>query len=195
MESSREKPVGEAASGSVIPGTGRAPGVADLYLRRTRSEMELLAGAGISMAGSAFGTVLLVKGEPGEAERSGARLLSGADGAALRAALSRLGYADDDWGAVSTYRVPDFSAADALDVATAVEAFDPELVIALDPTAASQLAAAWSLARGLYEGAVERVMGRRVLALGGFEAALADPAAKQLMWSRLKLVAPLPAPL
>lgn len=201
----------EGAASSFAP-TGRA--LAALYLERTRREAGELAQAGFLLAGSAFADVLLLKGEPGPAELSGGELLSGPDGAALRAALARLGYPDDAWGACSSFAgalpggsaggSPDapaeggaggFRPAAPADVAWAVEVFDPELVVALDAPAARALQGAWGLEAPLVEGSPAVVRGRRVLALGGFEASLSDARAKQVMWARLKRVPPLGAPL
>lgn len=180
--------------------------LAALYLRRAQADFDDLSRAGFLLAGSGFPQVLLLKGEPGPAELAGGALLSGPDGAALCAALSRLGYADDGWAACSTFLHSDsadaqtldaggFCQADSADLSWAVEVFDPELVVALDPGAASALAEAWELGEPFSPGAVARVHGRRVLALDGFEASLADPKAKQLSWARLKQVPPLRAPL
>ena len=46
----------------------------------------------------------------------------------------------------------------------------------------------------LKPGLVAPVLGRRVLALDGFEASLADPAQKQRMWAYLKQIRPAAAP-
>lgn len=168
-----------------------------IYLERTRQEVRQVRDAGFLLAGHAYGAVLLVKGDLGPAECSGAQLLSGPDGQALVAALGRLGYTDDAWAACSSVvRVGD-GWEDALpqDLAWAVEVFDPELVIALDGAAARGLARGWTLDQPLAPGAVTRVRGRRVLALDGFERALVDPQAKQRMWAWLKQVPPLAAPL
>lgn len=75
----------------------------EAYLARTRTEVAELERRGLSLAGSAFPEVLLVKGVPGPAEQAGGAPLSGADGAALRAALARLGYAEDAWAALATF--------------------------------------------------------------------------------------------
>ena len=85
----------------------------------------------------------------------------------------------------------------------ALEALDPEAVVLLDDTAASLMREAYAeeLARieqfdmaMLAPGLVAHVLGRRVLALDGFEAALADGWAKQRMWAYLKQLPPLGAP-
>lgn len=189
---------------------GLGPGQAgkrlmDAYEARARSDAGELDRLGFLRAGSAFPDVLLVKGAPGPAEAAGGGLLSGPDGPALAAALARLGYADDAWAAVSAFvRTPGdggapqadgWAEAAPEDLAFAVEALDPELAIALDGEAARGLERAWGLEAPLAEGAVARVRGRRVLALGGFEAALADIGSKRTMWARLKQVPPLGSPL
>ena len=46
----------------------------------------------------------------------------------------------------------------------------------------------------LAPGAVARVRGMRVINLGGFSDALADPHEKQVMWARLKKIPPLGEP-
>lgn len=173
-------------------------GLAHLYYKRTCEELAGLAGRGLSLAGHAFAPVLLLKGELNPAERAGGKLLAGPDGTALSAAFDRLGYPSDGWAACSVCaHAADGSwepAAPRL-LAEAVEVLDPELAVALDETAARALQAAWDLPGPFEPGRVHRVRGRRVLALGGFEAALADPRAKQVMWARLKRVPPLGAPL
>ncbi len=169
-----------------------------MYLARTLSELSELVRRGLLLAGSAPSDVLLVKGEPGSAELAGGALLSGRDGVALSRALSALGYADDGWAALaSVCRAADGSwrPVGPDDLSFAVEVFDPEAVVALDPAAASSLSEAWALDRPLAPGEPRRVLGRRVLALGGFERALDDPAAKRVMWARLKKVPPLGAPM
>ena len=172
--------------------------LAQLYYERTREELAGLEGCGLLLAGHAFAPVLLLKGRLNGPELAGGPLLAGDDGAALAAALDRLGYPADGWAGCSPcVRSADGSwrPAEATLLAEAVEVFDPELVIALDTEAADALQGAWGLDAPLVAGGVARVRGRRVLALGGFEAALSDPHAKQVMWARLKLVPPLGAPL
>lgn len=166
---------------------------------RVRLEAEEVARAGFACAGSAMADVLLVKGELSPAELAGGELLGGPDGVALRSALHALGYPDESWAALSTSVRPAGSsswepaAPDGL--AWALEVVDPELVVALDVTAASALCAAFALDVTPEVGAVTVVRGRRLLCLGGFADALADPAAKRTMWTRLKRVPPLGSPL
>ena len=166
-----------------------------IYMERTNDELESLAEEGFITSGNAFCRVLLVKGRPGPAETNGSDLLSGADGEALRAGLARLGWKESDWAGLATFLGQDgFPQADPADLAVAVEVFDPECVVALDSPAARNLALAWGLPEPLPAGKVERVFGRRVLAMGGFEAALASQDGKKEMWRRLRQLPPLPSP-
>lgn len=176
-------------------------------------ELESLSARGVRMDGDGFSPIVLVKGELNEGERSGGELLSGADGRALRAALLRLGYAPEDFcalaavaGEVEPGVVPVRAPGDPLPpelFREALEALDPEAVILLDAAAVATMREAYadalveieSLEAAMLEpGEVARVLGRRVLALGGFEAALDDPADKQRVWAYLKRLPPLGAP-
>ena len=172
--------------------------LAEDCLARTREEALQLAEAGFACAGSAVAQVGFLKGELSDGELAGGELLGGADGAALRASLAKLGYPEGCWAALST-RVrtagQPWRPASPEDLAWAIEVVDPELVCALDDEAARALQAAWGLDVPLEDGRVTRVLGRRVLALGGFEAALGDARSKQVMWARLKLVPPLGEPM
>ncbi len=182
-------------------------------LAAAQQELDALAARGVRMRGNAFSAIVLVKGELNANELAGGELLAGADGAALAAALERLGYAPEEFCALSAIAGPEGEgvspeAASGRPVAPALfrealEALDPEAVVLLDDTAASLMREAYAeeLARieqfdmaMLAPGLVAHVLGRRVLALDGFEAALADGWAKQRMWAYLKQLPPLGAP-
>ena len=171
---------------------------------KTTAELDSLAARGVRAGGNAFSAVLLVKGELSEAEKNGEPALSGADGAALRASLERLGYPPEDWEWLLTVD----AAGEQLDAALlreAVCALDPATIVCCDEAAAvllreayaDDLAALESLEEALLApGTVARVLGMRVLNLGGFAAALAsgDAREKQVMWARLKKIPPLGEP-
>ena len=176
-------------------------------------ELTSLQGRGVRMVGNAFSPIVLVKGELDAAELSGGALLAGEDGAALRSALSAIGWAPEDFcvlaavaGAGEDGVVPSVSPGDVLPpdlFREALEALDPEAVALLDDAAADAMRNAYADALAVIEdfdtamlkpGLVARVLGRRVLALDGFEAALADPHEKQRMWAYLKQLPPLGAP-
>lgn len=182
-------------------------------LNAERQELEYLERAGVRMAGNAFSPIVLVKGELNDVEEASGELLAGADGKALRAALGRLGYAPEDFcalGAVAgagdpavTSTAPEGAPLPSRLFREALEALDPEAVVLLDDAAAAEMREAYAEELATIEqfdvamlspGLVARVLGRRVLALDGFEAALGDPASKQRMWAYLKQVPPLGAP-
>lgn len=176
-------------------------------------DLDALGARGVIMAGNAFSPVVLVKGELDEAERAGGELLAGADGRALRAALAAIGYAPEDFCALASVA----GAAAEADAAApageplpadvfrwALEALDPEAVVLVDDDAAAVMREAYAEELAQVEqfdvamlepGLVARVLGRRVLALGGFEAALGDARAKQRMWAYLKQLPPIGSPL
>lgn len=176
-------------------------------------ELKGLEARGVRMAGNAFSPVVLVKGELNDAERSGDPLLSGADGTALRAALGAIGWEPQDLcvlaavaGSGDEAVAGGLAAGEPLPVdlfREALEALDPEAVILLDDAAADLLRETYADALAIIEdfdtamlkpGLIAPVLGRRVLALDGFEAALSQPAEKQRMWAYLKQMPPLGAP-
>ena len=165
-----------------------------LYVEKTRAELDDLTSLGIVVVGNAFSSVLLVKGQPGEAERAGGSLLSGADGTALRAALLKLGYAPEDWcGMACWLKTGEQLSPEQLRLAVAT--LDPATLVACDLTAAELVRNAYlDGLLGLELGRVSMVRGMRVLNLGDFEAALQSMDTKQVMWARLKQIPPLGAP-
>lgn len=190
-----------------------ARAIRDAYQAASQQELDALAQRGALMAGDASSDIVLVKGVLNECEQEGAALLSGPDGDAIRAALLRLGYPPEAFCALAAVRGagdPDVVAVQPagtpLEPALfreALEALDPEAVVLLDDVAAHAMREAYaeSLAQieqfevaMLEPGLVAHVLGRRVLALDGFEAALGDAAAKQRMWAYLKQLPPAGAP-
>ncbi len=180
-------------------------------LAATRQELDALTAQGVWMEGNAFSPVVLVKGQLNDAEAAGAGLLSGADGQALRAALAHIGYAPEDFCALAAVAqaseepaaVPAGELLPQPLFREALEALDPEAVVLLDTTAADLMRETYADALVAIEdfdtamlkpGLVAHVLGRRVLVLDGFEAALADKAEKQRMWAYLKQLPPAGAP-
>lgn len=171
-------------------------------MAKAHAELDGLTGRGAVMAGNAFSSVLLLKGSPSDAEATGDVLLGGEDGKALRAALQALGYAPQDWAGLATWDGQgDLLGADLL--REAVCALDPATLIICDEEAANAVREAYAADLAslesfeeamLAEGVVAQVAGMRVLNLGGFAAALADKAQKQVMWRRLKQLPPLGEP-
>lgn len=180
--------------GAQVVGIGTTYG--RIYVRKLRAELKELEELGVQTAGNATSTVLFVKGELSPAEQAGAELLSGADGKALRAALIKLGYAPEDWAAIRANVDP------AL-FRRAVAVLDPSTLVMCDEAAATLVRDAFAddlvglldlQSALLSPGWVVRVVGMRMLNLGGFEQALADAKKKQLMWAYLKQIPPLGEP-
>ena len=176
--------------------------VKDEARAKAEAEVRSLEARGVRMAGCAFPAILFVKGIPNAAEAAGESPLSGADGEALFKAISALGYAPEDWAAVLTV-LADGSPVFAGLLRETVNALSPLTLVATDDAARRVLCEAFAddlttladLNEALLEpGVIARVAGLRVMSLGGFEAALGDPAAKQLMWARLKRLPPLGEP-
>ena len=172
------------------------------YLDKAAAEVDALAARGVVMGGNAFSTVLLAKGELTEAEKSGDAPFSDADGTALKASLKALGYAPEEWEWLLTAGADGEPLEPGL-LAEAICALDPATLICCDDAAAAAMRDAYAddlvLIDSLEEamlapGAVARVRGMRVLNLGGFADALADPHEKQVMWARLKKIPPLGEP-
>lgn len=175
----------------------------EAYVGKARAELSNLAARGVRMGGNAFSAVLLAKGELSPEERAGAELLSGPDGVALRKSLVKLGYEPEDW---CTICLPEPGGAGALGaplVREALAALDPATLVCCDNAAAQAVRDAYaddlaglpSFQEAMLEpGYVVQVRGVRVLALGGFAAALGDQHQKQAMWARLKQIPPLGEP-
>ncbi len=176
-------------------------------------ELAALQKRGVRMAGIAFSPVVLVKGILNEAELAGGSLLGGADGDALRSALSAIGWAPQDFCALAAVAGVGEAGIEGAAVPgeplppelfrEVLEALDPEAVVLVDDTAADVMREAYADGLAIIEdfntatlspGLGAAVLGRRVLALDGFEAALAIPAEKQRMWAYLKQLPPLGAP-
>lgn len=169
----------------------------EALIAAAEQELNSLLERGVRMSGNAFSPIVLVKGELNEGEKAGADLCSGADGTALRTALSSMGWQPEDFCVL---------ASDGLDVELfreALEALDPEAVILLDGAAADIMRESYADALAAIEdfatamltpGIVAHVLGRRVLALDGFEAALDSVEDKKRMWVYMRQITPLGAP-
>ena len=179
-------------------------------LEATRQERDALCARGVRMEGNAFSPIVLIKGELNEGERAGGALLGGADGTALRASCTAIGYAPEDFCALASVAGegddPALEAGAILPTEVfreALETLDPEAVLLLDTAAADLMRETYADAlvaiddfdtAMLKPGLVAHVLGRRVLALDGFEAALGDKREKQRMWAYIKQLGPAGAP-
>lgn len=176
-------------------------------------ELDSLQSRGVRMVGNAFSPIVLVKGELNDAEKAGGRLLSGADGDALKAALLAMGYEPEDFCGLAAVAGPadDGSSSTVVEgeplpsdlFREALETLDPEAVVLLDDASVAVMQEAYAEELAgiedfdtamLMPGLVAHVLGRRVLALGGFEDALSDARSKQRVWAYLKQLPPEGAP-
>jgi hypothetical protein len=175
----------------------KAP-VAELCaLHESRASAELRAAEAlapgsdaVASRGALLAEVVIVKGLRGPAEESGGAALSGADGTAAVKALSALGY--DEGALFFTLARPEpgiDAKRRALRIRAQIEAVDPQLVLAVDREAAEDVADAFGLGRPEW-GREVRVLGRRIVAVDGLEASLADPARKRRVWDQLKAARP-----
>ena len=179
-------------------------------LEATRPELDAQCARGGRMEGNALSPNVLIKGDLNEEERAGGALLGGADGTALRASCTAIGYAPEDFCALAAVAGEGDDPALTLGATLptevfreALEALDPEAVLLLDATAADLMRETYADAlvaiddfdtAMLKPGLVAHVLGRRVLALDGFEAALGDKREKQRMWAYIKQIGPAGAP-
>lgn len=183
--------------------SGQAGAMADardaqrnVHLEKAEAELSALEERGAVLAGNAFSSIVLLKGELSADELAGGVLLSGRDGDALRAALMRLGYAPHDWCALAVCDAAGTPLEAGL-LAEAIAALSPLTLVACDGAAADALERALGddLASAPAPGAVVWARGMRILALGGFAAALEEgEAARQRAWRWLKQIPPLAEP-
>lgn len=165
------------------------------YVDKVRSELEeadrLMSTEVLpASSGDLFAAVMLVKGLPGPAELAGGASITGRDGEAAEKALEALGF--DPGSTFRTVTRRDLSNPDEhvhLRLRLQVEAVDPDVIIALDPVAATDVAGALGIAR-LEIGVPVVDGGRVVLAVDGLEASLGDERRKRRVWLQLKKLAP-----
>ena len=172
------------------------------YIAKSQAEIASLSERGLQMSGNAFSSLLILKGELGPGDQGGRTLLAGPDGKALAAAFARLGYAPEDWCALSTKT----AAGEDVDpdrLREALAVLDPATLVISDESASSCVKEAYAeelshvedFASAMLEpGHIAEVCGMRVMDLGGFEAALSDPKKKQIVWAYLKKIPPLGEP-
>ena len=145
----------------------------------------------VAWRGALLAEVAVVKGLPGPAEATGGAALSGADGDALAKALEALG-----WDAATIFYTlsrpePGIDTSRRGDrLRLQLESVDPRAIVALDAEAAADIAAAFGCEEPVPGAVPLRVLGRQIVAVSGFEAALADPKAKQRVWGELKSARP-----
>jgi hypothetical protein len=162
-----------------------------LFLARAQAELAAADSAApgsdaVAWRGALMAQVAAVKGLAGPAEASGGSAMEGADGEALLKALEALGWERDEVFFTLSRPEPGLDGAVLTDrLRLQIEAVDPELVLALDADAAVDLAEAFGV-EPLLPGVPMRVLGRRLLAVDGFEASLGNEKRKRAAWEQLK---------
>lgn len=167
--------------------------LAESYAAKVRAEMRaadlLLPGADvIPAAGSLTPVVLAVKGSPGPAELAGGSALSGADGEALRKALTALGFDAERLAAVVSRPTGDAEESRVTSrLRLLVSALDPDVVLALDVSAGADVAGALRTDVPL-PGNPVRAGYRTMLVVDGLESSLADEQRKRRVWAQLRVL-------
>lgn len=161
-----------------------ASALARAVSRKAAAELaDVLPRSRVSPSGSAPADVLVLKGDADPLDIEKGSALAGEDGEALCKALDALGWGGPPYALCLRDADPALSAES---LALVVEAVDPDLVIALDGHAASDIAAALGVT--LIAGEPAHVRGRLVLAIDDFVASLGDEVKKRRVWSQLKSV-------
>ncbi|MDI6900788.1 MAG: hypothetical protein QMC79_03740 [Anaerosomatales bacterium] len=143
----------------------------------------LLDGVTVSVGGVIPAPTLLVSARPSATGSAAGSALAGAAGEAAGKALAGLGL-PPEWAAVVSRQGDAELTVMRERLGLLVEAVDPDVVIALDAEAAEDVAAALGTPP-LRFGDPVTIGGRRVLAVDGFEASLADEARKRRVWRQL----------
>lgn len=165
----------------------------EAYMAKTTNEFGDFAAQGVCMAGNAFASVLLVKGQEdfGEEELS-----------ALKASLEHLGYAPEAWATLLTTTKTGDPINPEL-VRQAISAFSPDTVLLVNDAAVASVREAYAeeleqlktdAEKTFSPRVLVRVCGMRMVNLDNFAGALEDPRQKQLRWAAIKQVPPLGEP-
>lgn len=165
----------------------------EAYMAKTTHEFGDFAAQGVCMAGNAFASVLLVKGQEDFEETE----LS-----ALKASLEHLGYAPEAWATLLTTTKTGDPINPQL-VRQAISAFSPDTVLMVNDAAVTSVREAYTDELGQLTTDAEknfsprvlvRVCGMRMVNLDNFAGALEDPRQKQMRWAAIKQVPPLGEP-
>ncbi|MCL2807703.1 MAG: hypothetical protein FWD27_06055 [Coriobacteriia bacterium] len=141
------------------------------------------------MFGNRFASILALKGEPGEAERRGQPFF-GADSQALESALVALGWETNSWCGIAL-TLANQETMHAEELRLLIETIDPSALLALDNLAIEALQESYGIdlmPRIPKPGAKTMLLGRSLVFVDGFEAALASykEEAKRRVWQELK---------
>ena len=165
----------------------------EAYMAKTTHEFGDFAAQGVCMAGNAFASVLLVKGQED---------FEAAELSALKASLEHLGYAPEAWATLLTTTKTGDPINPQL-VRQAISAFSPDTVLMVNDAAVTSVREAYAeeleqlktdAEKTFSPRVLVRVCGMRMVNLDNFAGALEDPRQKQLRWAAIKQVPPLGEP-
>ncbi|MDI6713208.1 MAG: hypothetical protein QMD96_08225 [Anaerosomatales bacterium] len=175
--------------------TAAAPDSARSWLAKVAADVEraesVVGGSPrIASSSPAYCAALVVKGRLSREDEAAGRAFAGPDGEAVRKALAALGVPGEPFLAVTrpTAKANEDLEAAARRICELAHAVEAEIVLALDPVAADDVARAFGL-QELKPGEPVDVPGFRLLATNDFAAALADERAKRAVWRQLKALA------
>lgn len=142
------------------------------------------------MYGNRFARIVALKGEPGEFEKKG-RPFFGLDGDALESAFISLGWGKSNWCGIAL-ELPGKRKLSAGELRVLLEIIDPLALVALDRCALSVIKEGYGnelLPLMPQPGKTAQILGRTLLCVDGFEAALVssdNKKAKDQIWQELK---------
>ena len=142
--------------------------------------------------GNRFASVVALKGEPGIAESKGQPPFFGADSEALERALVALDWGSNSWCGIAL-DLPGRATLNHSDLRLLIETIDPLALLALDNKAIQALQEGYGtelLPRIPPPGTKTQLLGRTLVFIDGFEAALSSEEDKRRAWRELKAFRP-----
>jgi hypothetical protein len=163
--------------------------------------MAELEGSAAYLHGNRLGSVLVVKGIPGDVERLGNPPFFGPDGEALSSAFEALGWGAKNWCGLLLAPVGE-APLSAERLRWLIETIDPRVILAVDRAAATEIVSCYyksnsaAATEAEYEFAASRlkagstsyVFGRQLGFVDGFETMLKVAQSRQQAWAQLKIL-------
>jgi len=138
--------------------------------------------------GNRFASIMAIKGIPGEAESKGQPPFFGPDSEALERALVALDWGSNNWCGVAL-DLPQRDILSNSDLRLLIETIDPQALLALDEKAIVALQDGYGtelMPRIPQPGIKTKILGRALVFVDGFEAALSSEEDKRRAWRELK---------
>jgi len=140
--------------------------------------------------GNRFASVVAIKGQPGEAENKGQPPFFGPDSEALERALVALDWGGNNWCGIAL-DLPQKGTLNDADLRLLIETIDPQALLALDSKALEALQDGYGtelMPRIPQPGMKTKILGRALVFVDGFEAALSSDEEKRRVWRELKAI-------